>query len=219
MEDTTIEDVLKTVQALYDQKDYRGAIHLLEEKSSYVSPGLWHYNMGTLNAKIDDLPFARFHFLMAEKYGYSSTELNSNKKLVEVKLETEKYEKPIATRDYLIKGSLEASDGGIFTMLSFLLIIVSIIFAIKKTALKYVMITLMASFVFLGLNFWVQSWDEFVVINSSTIYDGPSTIFETQNEIPAGVMLVASREGKWLKIFYPSRFIGWVDEVNLKELK
>ena len=177
-----------------------------------------HYNMGTLNARLDNLPMARFHLLMAEQYGYSSKELFSNQQLLETQLQAVQYERPISNLDYLIKGSLEASNG-IFTTLSFLLILIALIFAIKKVSLKIIVSTIVTSFVFLGLNLWVQSWDKFIAINSTIIHEGPSTIFQTQNEIPPGVMLIASKKGKWLKIFFPSRFVGWVDEANLKELK
>ncbi len=218
MEDTTIEDVLKTVEALHAQKDYKSAIHKLETNQSKISPGVWHYNMGSVHGKLENWSLSRFHFLMAELNGYSTKELMMNKKLVESKLSIEKYEKPISTTDYLIKGSLIASQG-ILTMVSFLIILFAIYRARKVSELKSLALTTLFAGFILVLNFWILSWTKVVVFSPQMVREGPSVIFRETTEVPAGIMLVISKEGEWSKIIYPSRFEGWTQGKNFRELK
>ena len=117
MEDTTIKDILKTVESAYQQGDFQGAISTLEKNQIHVTPGLWHYNMGTLYAKLENFPLARYHFLMSDMEGYTNKDLIKNKKIVEEKLDIPKHEKMLSTSDYFIRGSVEATHG-IFTMVS-----------------------------------------------------------------------------------------------------
>jgi hypothetical protein len=218
LEDTTIEDVLKTVEALHNQKDYEGALRTLEGNQGNISPGLWHYNVGTVLAKMDQLPLARYHFLMAEREGFSTKELFQNKDIVENKLEIAKLEKPVGTSDYLYKGSLIASQG-ILTFLSLVVIIIAIIANKKKAGLKIFFGLLVTAGIFLGVNYWIQSWTKMIVITERPVHEGPSAIFEAREEIPSGIMLIVEREGEWIQVKYPSRYSGWIKDSGLKELK
>jgi hypothetical protein len=218
LEDTTIEDILKTVVNLHDHKDYRKAIQVLEKDQSNLNPAIRHFNLGILHGKIEEWPLARFYFMLAEIEGYSSKELSINQKLVESKLSILRYEKPLSTQDYIMRGCIDASHGMI-AMFSLLFVLVGIISAFKKMSLKLTFASLLTSFFLILFNFWVQSWDLGIVTSPQLIHEGPSTLFETQNEVPAGLMLVTTKHGEWLEIIYPSRFEGWIKDINVKELK
>lgn len=218
MEDTTIEDVLKTVEALHNQKDYQGALRALESNQGKISAGLWHYNMGTILGKMENFPLARFHLMMADSHGYTRKELFQNKEYIETKLDISRLEKPLSTTDYLVKGSLFASQG-LFTMLSLIMIILGVISFIKKAGIAVFGTCLLTAGLLLGANFWIQSWDKVIVVEAQAIHEGPSTIFGAREEIPSGVMLVTKKTGEWRKIYYPARFSGWIKESGLKELK
>ena len=218
MEDTTIKDNLKTVEALYHQGDYQGAIRLLENNQIHMSAGLWHYNMGTLYAKLEKLPLSRYHFIRADFDGYSSKDFIKNKKIVETKLDIPRYEKSLSIVDYLLKGSLEATQG-FFTMLSLSMIVVGLYLAWRRTNLKAFVFSVIFSFFILIFNFWVQNWKKFIVVENQTLYEGPSSIFSSNNELPAGVMVIVLEKDDWLKIVYPSRFSGWIKNAGIRELR
>lgn len=218
MEDTTIEDVLKTAEALYVQKDYQKAIQILEKNKDQVGAGIWHYNMGTLNAKLENLPLARYHFLLADKEGFSAKEMISNKDLIESKLEISRYEKPLAPTDYLIKGALFSSQG-ILTMVSLIFVLFGLYNFWKNKSFKVLAGCLSVGLIVLGLNVWIRSWKKTIVLGPQTIQEGPSVIFGAGEELPAGVMIITRSRGDWLEIMYPSRFKGWIKDNDLKELK
>jgi hypothetical protein len=218
LEDTTIEDVLKTVEGLYAQKNYQEALKTLESNQGTISPGIWHYNIGTVFGKLENWPMARYHLLMADGEGFNSQEVFLNKKLVESKLEISKFEKANSASDYFVKGGLEASQG-LLTTISLILIISAIVNIWKKSSYKMFSVLLTSVLLVLGLNWWIQSWDKVIVLSTQSIQEGPSVIFPSRDDLPVGVMLIVSNKGEWSKILYPSRFQGWIKNAGLKELK
>lgn len=217
MEDTTIEDVLKTVETFYARKEYQKALELLEANREKISSGLWHYNMGTVHAELGNLPLARYHLQKAELEGFSSKEVINNKELVEERLEISRLEQPLTGEDYIIQTGLTGAQG-IFMTISICLIIVGIIALWKKSSIKTLLGTVFLALIFMGLNFWVTSWDKKIVMKTQPVHEGPSAIFEARSELPPGLMIVTEKKGEWLKIIYPSRFKGWIKETGLKEL-
>jgi hypothetical protein len=218
LEDTTIEDVLKTVEALYAQKNYSEALKTLELNKRDISPGVWHYNVGTVFGKLENLPLARYHLMMADLVGFNSQEVSVNKNIIEIKLDIPKLEKANSASDYFIKGGIEASQG-ILTTLSLILVILGIVNMWKKSSYKVFAVLLTSALFVIGLNYWIKSWTKVIVISSQNIQQGPSVIFPSRDELPVGVMLIISKKGEWSKIIYPSRFQGWIKNAGLKELK
>jgi hypothetical protein len=218
LEDTTIKDVLKTVQTFYAQKDYEKALLTLKENQAKIPEGLWHYNMGTIYGKMEEYPLARYHFLLADKKGYNNEELLSNKELVEEKLQVEKLEQSYSTTDFFLKAGLAARDG-IFTLLGLILVLAGLISLWKKTGFKvWGSLFFIAVFV-ISLNWWVDLLDKRIVIEGQAIQEGPSAIFRATDELPVGIMLITTEKNGWLKIIYPSRFEGWIKDKGLRELK
>ncbi len=218
MEDTTIEDVLKTFESYYGKQDYPNALLTLQEHKNEMSPGIWHYNMGTVFAKMDRLSEARFHFLMAQKRGLNSHSLNQNQKIVDDKLEINRLEKPQSTMDYLVKASLFAADG-LLTTLSLLILFLGLWILKKQADVRKIILFLVLVLTPIGLNFWITSWHRAVIKNAVSVNDGPSVIFGPVAELPPGIMVVLKGEGEWLQVIYPSRFRGWIKNTELIELE
>lgn len=218
LEDKSIEDALKTIEAFYHQKDYQNALKTLESQRADLDPAIWHYNMGTVLGKSGEFALARFHFLMAEANGYISRELTQNKNLVEEKLDVQKYENPLGLQDYAIKAGLFAANG-LFTTIALSILIVGIWTLWKKSNWKTFAIISVAGIIFGLMTFWVNSWEKRITISEAIIQEGPSAIFPSKGEIPKGILIITEKKGNWLKVIYPSRFSGWIKETGLKELK
>ena len=218
MEDTTIEDTLKTVESLYIQKDYANALKILVAKQSELPSGLWNYNMGTVYAAMENWPLARLHLLRADILGTGSQEAVQNLELVESKLDVENLEKPLSLSDYLAQGSMIASEG-ILTSFALLILVIGLWNLRKQNSLKF-LIGLFSTVLFvLGINWWIRSWPKAIVTKPQIIHEGPSGIFPEREELPAGVLVISSSSDGWQKIYYPSRFKGWIKNEGLKELE
>jgi len=218
MEDTTIENALKTFEDFYLKKDYPNALLTLEKNQQEMDLGSWHYNMGTVLGEMNNWPLARFHFILAEASGLHSEKLNQNQQLVEDKLEVHRLEKPLDTSDYLIKAGMIASDGPLVS-LGFLFLAVGLWILKKRPTLKSAALFVVAVATPLMLDLWIDSWPRKIVIKTKAIYEGPSALFVTRGELPQGLMILTNTKGDWEKIIFPSRFSGWVKSDSLKRLE
>ena len=209
---------MKTFEGFYLKKDYVNALKTLEGQQKDIDLGLWHYNMGTVLAEMNNWPMARFHFLLAEKSGLNNKQLNQNLLLVEEKLDLTRLEKPLSTSDYLLKASFVAADGPLVT-LGFLILAVGLYFLKKKPSLKSAAIFVVAVFTPLMLDLWIDAWPRQIVTSNKVIYEGPSALFGPLGELPQGVMILSNKKDGWEEIIYPSRFAGWIKPEDLKSLE
>lgn len=210
--------MLKTFQDFYVQKDYANALLTLEKNRDEMSPGLWHYNVGTVKASEGRFAEARLHFLKARELGFSDSANETNLRLTEEKLEVTRLEKPLSVTDYLIKGALWAREGA-FTTLSLIVLVIALWNLRKRKSFQMAAVYAVLMAIPLLLNFWVNSWSRLIVIEPQLVQEGPSVIFGGRNELPSGVMLVTRHKGDWLEIIYPSRFSGWIKSAGLKAME
>lgn len=218
MEDTTIEDVLKTFDNFYAKKDYANALLTLQNNENKISPELLNYNLSTVYAQTGSWPLARFHLLNAQALGFSGEQVWQNLKVVESKLDIEKLEKPLTVTDFMVRAGLFAS-GGPLTSIGLLMLLLGLLL-IKKapTIRKTLQVALLVSFP-VGMDLWIRSWPRAIVIESQSIMEGPSAIFKGSGEVVPGILIIGPKTGNWRRVIYPSRFSGWIMNKGLKELE
>ena len=209
---------MKTFQEHYLNKDFNEALKVLEKNKSEIDLATWHYNMATLKAELNDWPVARFHILFAERLGMKSPSLDQNKLFIETKLDSARLEGPLNLSDYFITSAKVGIQGPLLTM-SLLILIISLIWMKKTKKLTSAIMSIVLVVSPLLLNWWVVNWPWKIALEKKIIYDGPSTIFVTHSELPAGVVLITSKKGIWEKIIFPSRFSGWIKSDGLKSLE
>lgn len=217
MEDTTIEPSFQTFEDFYAKKDYANALISIQKLKKVVPPANWHYNIGTVYAKLENLPMARFHLLQAEALGFAGSEASQNLDLVEAKLEITKLEKPLNTIDYGVKAGL-ILQRGLLTSFSLLIILTGLIVLKKKPSFLKVTGLSLIALLPLALNWWINSWPFAVVQKNVELQEGPSAIFGSLGEVPGGVRVLYKNEGEWSQIIYPTRFNGWIKSNELKDL-
>ena len=218
MEDTTIEDVLKTFEDYYANKDYEQALLTLKTHGEAFAPEVLHYNLGTVYAQMENLPLARFHLLMAQDLRLTNDVVQQNLNIVEEKLDIKKLEIATSVQDHFVQISSTLS-GGVLNSLSLVLLIIGILMLKqKRTALRMLVFILMVGLPW-AYNFWVRSWPRAIVLESQEVREGPSQIFSPVAELPAGVLVIFEEHGNWRKITYPNRFRGWIKPQSIKELE
>lgn len=209
---------MKTFEDFYLKKDYPNALLTLENNQKDIEPSLLHYNLGTVFGEMKNWPMARYHFLLADMAGMNTKELDQNITLTENNLEITRLEKPFGTSDYLVKTGLIAGQGPLLTI--GLLFLVVGIWLLKKTpSLKNALLLVVMVATPLMLDFWIDHWPKKIVTAPKTIHDGPSALFGTHGEIPAGVMVITNTKEGWEEVVYPARFSGWVKSDAMKRLE
>ena len=88
MENSNINEVLKSLETLYFEKKYNDTITLLLENKSQFAPEIFHYNLGTTYAQKGNWAVGRYHLERAAKYGYHSDGIRNNLEFVNAKLST-----------------------------------------------------------------------------------------------------------------------------------
>ncbi|HXH73704.1 MAG TPA: hypothetical protein VNJ08_01975 [Bacteriovoracaceae bacterium] len=209
---------MKTFEDFYVKKDYSNALKFLQKHAGELPPGLLHYNLGTVYSQMENWALARYHFLQAHESGFSLPALTINQEAVEKRLEIDRLENPQSASDYLIKASLFAKEG-IFTSMSLIFLVLGLLILKKNPNFKKVMLWTLLVVSPVGLNYWVDSWPRLVVTEPQALSEGPSAIFNTNGELPAGVMIIVRGKGDWQEVIYPSRFTGWVKTSALKKLE
>jgi hypothetical protein len=209
---------LGTFADFYAKGDFPNAMKELERNREKISPGLWHFNMGIVKAKLMMPAEARFHFLEAHLKGFTNEKLAQNESLVEDELEVKTLEKPLDTMDYAVKFGLWAQNG-FFTMISLMFLLGGLLILKKQRKYSILVLTVVMALVPVGISYWVKTWDKFVNVVPLQVMDGPSVIFGSRGELPAGILLITRRSGDWSEVVYPSRFRGWIRNTGLKELE
>ncbi len=218
MEDTTIEDVLKTFEDFYANKDYEKALLTLETHGEAFSPEVLHYNLGTVYAQMENLPLARFHLIKAQNLRLTKDVVQQNLNIVEEKLDIKRLESATSAQDHFVQISSTLS-GGILNSLGLVFLIIGILMLKqKRTAVRMMIFIFLVSLPW-AFNFCVSSWPRAIVLESQEVREGPSQIFSPVAELPAGVLIIVEEHGNWRKITYPNRFRGWIKSQSIKELE
>lgn len=218
MEDSFIEDVIRSFREFYEQKDYANAELVLRKNADEMSPALWNYNLGTVLAQKNELAEARVHFLKAKALGFRSDALAGNLSIVEEKLEVSKWEQPLSLEDYSKSAALFA-QGGLFTTLALIVLVLGLVHYLRTRVTKLIPLYALLMLVPLGMNLWVGQWESYIVRSPQPVLEGPSAIFAPVGEIPAGVRILTNKKDDWLRIVYPSRFAGWIRDAELISLE
>jgi hypothetical protein len=218
LEDTTIEAALKTFQTQYMGGDYPNALITLNSLKTKMSEDLWHFNMGTVLGKMEQLPLARYHFVMAEMKGFNRKEIKDAQAFISEKLELQRLEKPLHTQDYLLTFGMTFTEG-VFTSISLIFVVLGVWSIRKKAELFQIVIVFILALIPLGLDAWISNLPKSIVIETTPIYEAPTAIFGVKGELPAGVMVVTKVKEGWEYIIFPSRFSGWIQPSGLKPLE
>lgn len=180
--------------------------------------GQWHYNMGLVQARLENWVESRFHFLSAEKSGLRSVDVEQNSRLVLEKLELSKAEAPMSISDHILR-TTKFLSGGELTTLSLVIVFAGILSLKKKMTPWKLTLVVICSIGPLAVSWGVNALPEAVVMSEAKIQEGPSQIFGAITDAPAGLRVIIDGEGDWRRVIYPSRFRGWIKKSFLKELE
>jgi len=209
---------LKSLEELYTKKEYKQVRDRLLSQKSEIDGGVFHYNLGTIYGKLEDYAASRYNLELALKKGFQSSKVYKNLRFVQQKIPVMDIDSSPAWLDKFMSVSANASYD-IFLMFSLMLMLTTL-FYIKRKVLRsarFIVLFLGISLIpYLSYIFYFSTLKIGVLLNPSSLREGPSKVYEELDTLPAGSKLIFGEENSgWVLIEKPNSFSGWVQMNNI----
>lgn len=218
MENNNINEVMKSLSELYAKKDYKKALEMLEQSSQLFDSGTYHYNLGTVHAKMGQFAVARFHYEKAIKDGYRSEALLNNLSYTKSKVSIDDLSNSDVPMDRVL-------DAGSIMPMTYFILLASMIFFIGNIwmywnkSYRWWKLTILAILALSPIIFKVSFVDTkplAIALKDAALFEGPSSIFEQKGEIKAGAKVrIGKINDKWIYIVSPQSLVGWTEKDKL----
>lgn len=218
MKNNNISDLEKSLESLYLKKDYVQNIELLLKNSEHFGPGQFHYNLGTLHAKLQNFAAARFNLEKAYKLGQIDTKNINNLDYVREQLVVS----DVSNSNNRIDNGMNIMVGispDLYLFCTLLLLLCVSCFWLKKklTSLSTLAVCISLSLIpFLGSKFYFSNFNYAVNLKQIQVYEGPSKVYEKKMEIDAGSkFLITGPTNGWYFIEKPISLSGWIEKKDI----
>ncbi len=218
MEDNSSKPNIKSLESLYLEKDFEGAKNYILKHRDQFDSGQFHYNLGTLHAKLGDYAVARFHLEKAVKEGYVGTNGVYNRFVVKSILKTNDVGNSPLFWDRFLTQSKELPVGAFLGMTLLLVLIVGVLVRFKLIVKKAIIIPLiLLTIVPVGFHyFYLDKIEVAISLKDIQLREGPSKIYSETSTIKAGAKVITGeRSGEWIFIKAPLKFAGWAHRDTL----
>lgn len=211
------DQILKNAEELYLNKEFDAATDLILESKDLLDPALFHFNLGSLYLKREKLGPARLHLEKAKKEGFAYPMLWKNLSYINGQPQIVD---PSKSRDNLevLSVTYKETSMDVFLMGTLLVFALSL-FCFRKS--MYGLRTLAFTFILgalpLSFKFYLEKNQDFaVVLNSTRVFEGPSSIYTDLGEVSQGSRVIVSKlTDGWFYIVSPKEFQGWAKQKDL----
>jgi hypothetical protein len=213
-----MDNTLKSLEALYIDGKYDQAIEALLSVKDAVSPGLFHYNLGTLYAKSEQFAAGRYHLEKAIHEGYITTYSLNNLAAVREKLQVADLSSSTHWWDIAMDFGTRLPESAYLTITLVAALIVAIFFARKKIrGLKSLLVGLLLSCVPYAIYYgFFSDIQSAIVLENAQILEGPSKIFKSKGTlVPGAKILVRQGDPGWSYIWLPTELSGWIETTHV----
>jgi hypothetical protein len=215
MGNTNTSSVLKTVEDLYLKGEFGEALDYVSKNRHDLSASLYHFTLGTLYSKNNQIGLGRLHLEKAVKKGGINNFTLTNLSLTASQKQIEDLSNsPLLFERLMDQGLVFPLKGyGIISLLVF--IFVFYLIRIKKfqtNLIKVVMVLL--SLIPIGLGYFLHnSLTSAIVMQDIPVREGPSKIYEENTLVSEGSkVIVKSHVNGWYAIEYPKHLAGWIKD-------
>ncbi len=218
MSEPSAKELLQSVQSLYLEGDYQGAIDALTKNRELLDLGLFHFNLGTLYLKNEQWGPGRYHLEKALKVGLVSEAQYHNLSVAKAKPGLVGLDSSQSWSEYALNTAL-AFPRDAYISSSLLLLTIGLYFVRRSLAVSWIKI--ISGLIFAALPsafylFFLAELKEAVVLKDSPIREGPSQIYAEGTSLQAGSKIIVGKQsGNWYFIRYPRNHGGWIGRQDL----
>lgn len=218
MADFNTNEILKSLEALYLQKNYEEATSLLIKNRSDLDPGLFHYNLGTVYAKWGNLAAGRYHLEKSIKTGFVNSASLNNSQYVKEQLAVDDLGSSQKYSDQWMNTTLGLP---VSLFVSFALVMAIVALALKKYGDK-IKNWGVACLIVLGVApllykvGYLGKVNYAILLEEGVLREGPSRIFDQKAALNPGTKVIITKyDNGWYFISNPVHLSGWVERKNL----
>jgi len=213
-----MDQFFQTLEKQYIEGSYSEVITSLLSHSQDIQSGLYHYNLGTLYAKMGKMGIARFHFERALGQGNVSAMVMNNLSAVKESLTQSALQKPEGL-SYQTLFSIGEMPDQIFLTFGLIVAIISI-FVCRFRILKYwkhlLVVGLLGFIPYVTISLVKEDVNFAICLERSNILEGPSEIYKVNDELPEGIkVLLGDTKGDFIFIKAPEKYTGWVKRIDI----
>lgn len=212
-EDSTTE-ALKSLEQIYLKKDYGQVEKDLISLQKEIDPSLFHYNLGTIYFKKENLPLARYHLEKAWSLGFRDHRLSHNLKATKEALSVE--EESSVSYDVLLLKTQEAPWEFFYLLSSIVILFFLVVLRFRKKKIKFLLtVAVLLAFSPLIFKFIInKKYEVGIVLEKVNVYEGASALFPINGTLPLGTKIMYKKGSDWSFICYPKSFAGWIKKEN-----
>lgn len=218
MANTNINKTVKELEQLYLDAKYDDLRNKLVSDRDSLSPGLFHYNLGTTLAKQGNLAAARYNLEKSKKLGFEhpalSKNLNSVLNEVEVKVSLDQSLGATSLKEF------SSTSESVFLLIALIICLLAAAlyrFKVFKSKVVAVLVLILAFTPFL-IKKYHYSTNYIVGINlkETKVFEGPSEIYPVLKSINEGQKLILGKSFEdWIYISWPQEYSGWMKRKEL----
>jgi len=218
MADTNINKQVKELEQLYLNGKFEELKSKLIKDRDSLSPGVFHYNLGTVLAKEGNLAAARYNLEKAKDLGFQHPALYKNISAVKKNVEVKSYaEVPL---DVKVLEAFVFTPETVFILVSLCLaLFVSLLYRFKVFKNKLVLVLclfILSTPVLIKKYYYDTNYLTGINIKDTKIYEGPSEIYEPLKEVVGGQKVILGKSyEEWIFINWPVEYAGWVKRQDL----
>ncbi|MCY4643108.1 MAG: hypothetical protein OXB88_00660 [Bacteriovoracales bacterium] len=214
---SSISTTSKSLQELYESKSYEQFIDQLSKERENLGEGIYHYNLGTAYLKMGRHPESRYHLEKALEEGLFHSGIRKNLNTVVKNLELGTMEEGGHISDQVLNYATRLSPDFSLCFGLILAIVFMGLFRFKKIKKTSFILALIVSLCPILFSFSIhRMYRRAIVLEASSVYEGPSKSFEISSEIPPGMSVIIRADGKdWFYVESPGHFSGWIDRKRI----
>jgi hypothetical protein len=218
MQNNNTSDILKSLEELYLAKEYGAARKLLLESRDKLEPDLFHYNIGTIDAKNGEWGISRFHLEKALKSGFFDLRADHNLEYVKGKLQLQGLSSSVKLQDRLLDKAMSVNPA-LFHTTSLILILLLLLFIKRKIIKRAFVIILWLTISIVPVvaeRLFLANISSAIVLQAAPRYEGPSAIFDKLSKISVGSkIIIREHDETWALVLAPYGLVGWVKREQL----
>ena len=213
-----MDEISKSLEGLYLKGEFAEAQKVLLANKDQFSPGLFHYNLGTVLMKMGNHAAGRYHLEKALKNGYVDTKVFHNLSVAKSHLGVSDVENSGNPFDAILSFSLDIPFSLYLTLTLIFALCLALLMKLKMLV-RWSRVGICFAFVLLPVlyySFFLSRFNFAIALSDAPLREGPSQIYAELSKVKAGSkFIIGESQDGWYYIKSPSTMTGWIKKDDL----